>query len=75
VQSFFFFRWGCARKMYIVATESKHRFSLVNNELNREFSSSKFGEKWVSDITYIRMNDDWNYLTTIIDLADRKVVR
>tara|TARA_B100000809_G_scaffold228877_1_gene242171 strand:- start:10 stop:309 length:300 start_codon:yes stop_codon:yes gene_type:complete len=28
----------------------------------------------VSDITYIRVNDDWNYLTTVIDLADRKVV-
>ena len=28
----------------------------------------------MSDITYIRVNDDWNYLTTIIDLADRKVV-
>ena len=32
------------------------------------------GEKWVSDITYIQVNDEWNYLTTIIDLADRKVV-
>ena len=28
----------------------------------------------MSDITYIRVNDDWNYLTTIIDLADRKIV-
>ena len=28
----------------------------------------------MSDITYIRVNDDWNYLTTIMDLADRKIV-
>lgn len=28
----------------------------------------------MSDITYIRVNNHWNYLTTIIDLADRKVV-
>ena len=28
----------------------------------------------MSDITCIRVNDDWNYLNTIIDLADRKVV-
>ena len=28
----------------------------------------------MSDITYIRVNNDWNYLTTVIDLADRKVV-
>ena len=29
----------------------------------------------MSDITCIRVNDGWNYLTTIIDLADRKFVR
>jgi putative transposase len=41
---------------------------------NRDFDSLQIGEKWISDITYIRVNDNWNYLTTIIDLADRKVV-
>ena len=62
------------RKKYVVTTDSKHTFPLAKNELNREFSSLKLGQKWVSDITYIKVNDDWNYLTTIIDLADRKVV-
>ena len=47
---------------------------MAKNELDRDFSSSNLGEKWVSDITYIRVNDDWNYLTTIMDLADRKIV-
>jgi len=27
-----------------------------------------------TDITYTRVNSDWVYLTTIIDLADRKVI-
>jgi putative transposase len=27
----------------------------------------------MSDITYMSVNNDWNYLTTITDLADRKV--
>lgn len=62
------------RRKYVVTTDSKHSFPIANNELNREFTSLKLGQKWVSDITYIRVNDDWNYLTTIIDLADRKVV-
>ena len=61
-------------KKYVVTTDSKHSFPIANNELDRNFMSLKLGEKWVSDITYIRVNDDWNYLTTIIDLADRKVV-
>ena len=62
------------RKKYVVTTDSKHSFPLANNELDRDFTTFKLGEKWVSDITYIRVNDDWNYLTTIIDLADRKVI-
>ena len=62
------------KRKYVVTTDSKHSFPIANNELDRDFFSLKLGEKWVSDITYIRVNDDWNYLTTIIDLADRKVV-
>ena len=62
------------RKKYVITTDSSHAFPIANNELNREFSSLKLGEKWVSDITYIRVNDDWHYLTTIIDLADRRIV-
>ena len=62
------------RRKYVVTTDSKHAFPIAGNILNRSFTTLNLGEKWVSDITYIRVNDDWNYLTTIIDLADRKVV-
>ena len=62
------------RKKYVITTDSKHSFPIANNVLDRAFSSLKLGEKWISDITYIHVNDHWNYLTTIIGLADRKVV-
>ena len=62
------------KRKYVVTTNSKHPYPISDNVLDRNFTSLKLGEKWVSDITYIRVNDDWNYLTTIIDLADRKVV-
>ena len=62
------------RKKYVVTTYSKHTFPIANNELNRDFTSFKLGEKWVSDITYIRVNNHQNYLKTIIDLAYRKIV-
>jgi len=62
------------KRKFVVTTDSNHHYLIAKNELNRDFYSLKLGEKWVSDITYIRVNDDWNYLTTIIDLADRKVV-
>ena len=62
------------KRKFVITTDSNHSYPISKNLLNRDFSSMKLGEKWVSDITYIRVNDDWNYLTTIIDLADRKVV-
>lgn len=62
------------RRKYVVTTDSNHDYPFSENELDRNFESIKLGQKWVSDITYIRVKDNWNYLTTIIDLADRKVV-
>lgn len=62
------------KRKYVVTTDSKHSLPIVENKLNRNFSSLHLGEKWVSDITYIRVRDQWNYLTTIMDLADRKIV-
>jgi transposase InsO family protein len=62
------------KRKFVVTTDSNHAFPIAENVLNRYFISLQIGEKWISDITYIRVNDNWNYLTTIIDLADRKVV-
>jgi len=62
------------KRKFVVTTDSKHAFPIANNILDRKFNSVELGGKWISDITYIRVNDHWNYLTTIIDLADRKVV-
>ncbi len=62
------------RRKYAITTDSNHSLPIAENKLDRNFSSLQLGEKWVSDITYIRVNDQWNYLTTILDLADRKIV-
>lgn len=62
------------KRKFTITTDSNHSYPLAKNELDRDFSSSNLGEKWVSDITYVRVNDDWIYLTTIMDLADRKIV-
>ena len=59
---------------YVVTTDAKHTYKVSNNELNREFESDAIGKKWVSDISYVKVGKNWNYLTVILDLADRKVV-
>lgn len=62
------------RRKFVATTDSGHKFPVADNELDRNFCSTELGKKWVSDITYIRVGDHWNYLTTIMDLADRKIV-
>lgn len=62
------------RRKFIVTTDSKHEYQVADNVLNRNFHTEELGEIWVSDITYIKVNSQWVYLTTMIDLADRKVV-
>ncbi|KXX70383.1 hypothetical protein AVL50_11650 [Flammeovirga sp. SJP92] len=57
-----------------VTTDSKHNQPIADNLLGRNFHENRLGKKWVSDITYIRVSDKWAYLTTMIDLADRKVI-
>ena len=63
-----------SKKYRVMTTHSNHDFPIAENILNRDFSSNQLGEKWVSDITYIKVGNGWNYLTTVLDLADRKIV-
>ena len=62
-----------ARK-FKVTTDSKHKYPVSENILNREFEASHPSQKWVSDLTYISTNEGWLYFTVIIDLFDRKVI-
>jgi transposase InsO family protein len=65
---------SCHKKKFKVTTDSKHSQPVAENILNREFNAVEPAKKWVSDITYIWTLEGWLYLTTVIDLYDRKVV-
>jgi len=62
------------KKQFKVTTQSKHPFQIVPNKLKRDFTTRYIGQVWVSDITYIKTNRGWLYLTVVIDLCDRKVI-
>lgn len=63
-----------SRQFKVCTTDSNHNLSVANNLINRDFTANQLGQKWVSDISYIKVNSRWNYITTILDLADRKLV-
>lgn len=61
-------------KYRVQTTDSRHLYPIAENLLQRDFSAGRLAQKWVSDLTYIRTSEDWLYLTTVMDLADRKVI-
>jgi transposase InsO family protein len=62
------------KRKFIPTTDSNHGLAVCDNLLNREFHAERAGEKWVSDITYLRTRGGWVYLTVVLDLYDRKVI-
>lgn len=62
------------KRKFVTTTDSRHEYAIVENLLDRNFNVETLGKVWVSDITYIPTDEGWLYLTTVIDLADRKVI-
>jgi transposase InsO family protein len=61
-------------RKFIPTTNSNHGLEVCDNLLDRRFHAEGGGEKWVSDITYLRTTGGWVYLTVVLDLYDRKVI-
>lgn len=59
------------KKNYIKSTPQV----TAENVLNREFTSSRFGEKWLTDVTEFKYGThNKAYLSAILDLADKSIV-
>ena len=61
-------------RKFTSTTNSKHSHRIMENILNREFKVTEPSKVWVSDITYIHTKEGFLYLTTVIDLYDRKCI-
>ena len=60
------------RFRYRPRIESKTNVS--ENILARRFNVCEPNRRWVSDITYIKVNRTWLYLAVVLDLFSRKVI-
>lgn len=62
-------------KKFKVTTDSSHKEPVAENLLNRKFKVDAPCVAWISDITYLPVQTGgFAYLTTVIDLFDRKVI-
>ena len=68
--------YSCVRKRRRFkpqTTDSRHLNRVDKNILNRNFTATKPNEKWLADITYIRVKNGFVYLSAILDLHSRRV--
>ena len=46
----------------------------VTNKIDRHFDDRPSLEACVSDLTYVKVGNDWNYICSIIDLHNREII-
>ena len=61
------------KRRYRQTTDSKHRNKVYKNLIKDE-SFGRPNQVWVSDITYIRVGESFQYLNLTTDLVSRKIV-
>lgn len=61
------------RKRKVITTNSRHWMKKYSN-LVRDLKITRPEQLWVSDITYIRMVNQWGYLSLITDACSRKIM-
>ena len=59
------------RKRFHYCSQYLHRYP---NALNREFTANRPNQKWVTDISYIKTDQGFLYLSIIRDLYDNSIV-
>lgn len=61
------------RKRNMATTDSRHWMHKYPN-LIKDLPIARPEQVWVSDITYIRLTDQWGYLSLITDACSRKIM-
>lgn len=62
------------RRAYRVTTRPNPRLPIAPNLLDRQFTATRPNEKWLADFTYIRTQQGWLYLATVLDVFSRQIV-
>jgi putative transposase len=65
---------GLRRRAFRTTTNSRHSFPVAKNLLARNFTAVAPDQVWISDITYLPVEDGWEYLATVMDLYSRRIV-
>ena len=62
------------QRRFKATTQSKHRYPVAPNLLERRFRVQGVNRLWVSDITYVWTSEGWLYVAVVLDAWSRRVV-
>jgi putative transposase len=65
---------GKTRRKFKSTTDSKHKFLIAENKLERNFTAEKPDQKWLADITYLPTLEGCLFLAVVLDVFSRKIV-
>ena len=61
-------------KKFKATINSKHKYPVEDNLLDRRFCLPWPNKAWIVDITYLWTREGWLYLAAVVDLYSRKIV-
>jgi transposase InsO family protein len=62
------------KRRFVKTTDSNHTEPIAANRLQRDFTATGPDQKWLADITYIRLVEGWLYLAVVLDCFSRRIV-
>jgi putative transposase len=65
---------GKTRRKFKSTTDSKHKFPIAENRLERNFTAEKPDQKWLADITCLPTLEGFLFLAVVLDVFSRKIV-
>ena len=66
--------YGKPKRRFVTTTDSNHNEPVAGNLLQRDFTATRPNQKWLADITYIRVAQGWLYLAVVLDCFSRRIV-
>lgn len=61
-------------RRYKATTDSRHKLSVAENMLDRQFDPEATNEAWAADINFIWTQEGWLYLAVVMDLFSRRII-